>query len=89
MTAGRGILPAMAQICPTIMQNPLFLLFHILPMAYIHLTASFIAGVTSVPATMRMAPQTVLLFVFLEQLRINFGYYDNDSPCFKAKKNYF
>lgn len=28
-----------------------------------------------VPAFVRLAPQTILTFVFLEQLRLNFGYY--------------
>lgn len=28
-----------------------------------------------VPAFVRLAPQTILTFVFLEQLRFNFGYF--------------
>lgn len=39
----------------------------------------------TVPAIIRMGPQTVLLYVFLEQLRINFGFYDKDSPCYEAE----
>lgn len=36
----------------------------------------------TLPAAMRMGPQTALLFVFLEQLRINFGFYERNSPCY-------
>ncbi|RZF46098.1 hypothetical protein LSTR_LSTR004811 [Laodelphax striatellus] len=36
--------------------------------------ASFYKGF--IPATTRMIPGTVLIFVFYEQLRLNFGYYD-------------
>lgn len=28
-----------------------------------------------VPAFVRLAPQTILTFIFLEQLRMNFGFY--------------
>ncbi|OZC12582.1 hypothetical protein X798_00213 [Onchocerca flexuosa] len=32
-----------------------------------------------IPAWVRLAPQTILTFIFLEQLRLNFGYF-RDSP---------
>lgn len=36
---------------------------------------SFFKGFT--PAFLRIGPQTVLVFMFYEQLRLNFGYYES------------
>lgn len=32
------------------------------------------------PSFCRIGPQTILLFIFLEQLRLNFGYFPKSSP---------
>lgn len=32
-----------------------------------------------VPAFVRLVPHTILMFIFLEQLRMNFGYYKDDA----------